>query len=214
MSLIRIASFTESNRSSILAELMQAHGLTGFTPMRAETGKPYLQGPSGSKAGLAVSHVRTAAAPFSLMAVSDEPSLGIDAEAWREGQTDEVFLQSIAAPEDAPLIACLRKKGRDPATLLWVLKEAALKAGGEVMVDPRHLTVGLSTNGHIEASSSATSTAPLLGSNLQLFELSIQAAEPSIWVALAITSLQRQKNAANFDVVVDDNDIKLREFIW
>ena len=214
MPLIRIASFTKANRSSILADLVRSHGLTGFTPMRAQTGKPYLQVANGRKAGLAICHVRTISAPFSLMAVSDEPSLGIDAEAWREGQTDETFLRSIAAPEDAPLIARLRKKVRDPATLLWVLKEAALKASGEVMVDPRNLTVGLSTNGHIEASSSATSTAPLLGSNLRLFELSIQADEPSIWVALAITSLQRPKNAADFDVVVDDNDISLREFIW
>ena len=214
MPLIRIATFTPSTRSATLANLLVAHGLAGFEPRKAQSGKPYLLAASDRMAGLAICHVRKAAMPFSIMAVSDAVALGIDAEASPTGQMDEAFLNSIAAPEDQPLIGRVRKAGRDPATLLWVLKEAALKASGEVMTDPRHITVSQTPNGHIEASTSASASAPLPRSILRVFELSTKATENGVVLAVAIAGLLGPENGPNLDVVCDKTDIQLHECNW
>ena len=214
MPLIRITTFTQSTRSATLAELIAAHGLAGFAPRKADSGKPYLLAADGRMAGLAICHVRKSAPPFSIMAISNAAAMGIDAEAWPTNETDEAFLNSIAAPEDGPLIAKVRKAGRDPATLLWMLKEAALKASGEVMTDPRHITVCLSPNGHIEASTSASATAPLPRSILRVFELSTKATENGVVVAVAIAGLPGPENGPNLNVISAKADIQLHECNW
>ena len=206
MSLIRIATFTPSTRSATLAELMTAHGLLGFEPHKSESGKPFLRAADGRQAGMAICHVRKASTPFSMMAVSDQAALGIDAEVWPTSESDETFLHSIAAPEDASLISKARKAGRDPVTLLWVLKEAALKASGEVMTDPRHITVNLSPKGHIEASTSASATAPLPRSILRVFELSTKAAKRCVIFAVGIAGLPGPETGPNLNVICASAD--------
>ena len=214
MPIIRIATFTQSTRSATLAELIAAHGLAGFEPQKSESGKPYLRAADGRMAGLAICHVRKATAPFSVMAVSDEAAIGLDAEVWPKLASDEAFLRSIAAPEDAPLIASVRKAHRDPATLLWVLKEAVLKASGEVMTDPRHITVSLSPNGHIEASTSAAATAPLPRSILSLFELSSKTTERGVILAVGTAGLRGSENGPNLNVIYAKADIQLHDCNW
>ena len=197
-----------------MAELTLAHGLVNFTPQKAETGKPYLLGHDSHKAGLSISHVRTATPPFSIIAVSMVPAIGVDAETSPKRCMDENFLISIAAPEDANIITKARAAGRDPATLLWVLKEAALKASGEVMTDPRHLTLGLSTNGHIQASASGAATAPLPRCILRVFEMHTNATEQRIIVSLAIVDIGGSKNGPNLDVVCDNPNVRLTACDW
>ena len=214
MPLIRIATFTQSTRSATLAELIAAHGLAGFEPQKSESGKPYLRAVDGRMAGLAICHVRKATPPFSVMAVSDEAAIGLDAEVWPKLASDEAFLRSIAAPEDAPLIAYARKANRDPATLLWVLKEAALKASGEVMTDPRHITVSLSPNGHIEASTSAAATAPLPRSKLRIFELSTKTNVRGVILVAGISGLPGPENGPNLNVICAKADIQLHDCNW
>ena len=125
MTQIHIATFTADNRSAILAELLKLQGLVNFEPQRAHSVKPFLRDNDGRQAGLAISHVRKTTHPCSIMAVSRVAALGIDAEAWPNGGTDQKFLASIAAAEDNNIIDKVQAVARDPATLLWVLKEAA-----------------------------------------------------------------------------------------
>ncbi|MEP6827709.1 MAG: 4'-phosphopantetheinyl transferase superfamily protein [Aestuariivirga sp.] len=214
MPLIRIATFTQSTRSATLAELIAAHGLVGFEPQKAESGKPYLRAADGRMAGLAICHVRKTIAHFQIMAVSDEAAIGLDAEVWPKIASDEAFLRSIAAPEDAPFIARVRKASRDPATLLWVLKEAAVKASGEVMTDPRHITVSLSPNGYVEASTSTAATAPLPRIKLRVFELSTKTTERGVVLAVGIAALPGPENGPNLNIVCARADIQLHEFNW
>ena len=214
MPLIRIATFSESTRSATLAELIVAHGLAGSEPQKSESGKPYLRAADGRMAGLAICHVRKAIIPFSVMAVSDETAIGLDAEVWPKIASDEAFLRSIAAREDAPLIARARQAGRDPATLLWILKEAALKASGEVMTDPRHITVSLSPNGHIEASTSAAATAPLPRSMLRVFELSAKTTERDVILAAGTAGLLGLENGPNLNIIYAKTDIQLHDCKW
>ena len=214
MTLIRIATFTADNRSATLAKLLRAHGLENFEPRRAETGKPYLLAADGSLAGLAISHVRGPGTSCSFMAVSDVATLGIDAAVWPQPGADEIFLASIAAPEDAALIAKCRAAGRDPATLLWVLKEAALKAHGEVMTDPRHITVGLSTNGQIHALLNSAARAPLPRSKLRVLEWHRNNIEPDIILSVAIADMESRKNGTNLDVLCDNASAGFEDCDW
>ena len=214
MTLIHIATFTAENSSATLAELTKAQGLGKFEPQKAESGKPFLQDIDGRQAGLAISHVRRATPPFSIMAVCEMATLGIDAEAWPKGGADEPFLTSIAAAEDANIITKALAAGRNPTTLLWVLKEAALKASGDVMMDPRHLTVGQSTNGHIQASASSVATAPLLRCMLRVFEMHTNATEQSIILAVGIADIDDTKNRPNLDLVCDNPSVRLEACDW
>ena len=214
MTLIHIATFTADNRSATLAELIKAQDLENYEPQKAESGKPFLQDIDGRQVGLAISHVRRATPPFSIMAICEMAALGIDAEAWPNGGIDETFLTSIAAPEDVNIIAKALAAGRDPATLIWVLKEAALKASGDVMTDPRHLTVGPSINGHIQASASSSASAPLLRCMLRAFEMRTNATEQCIIVGVAIAGFEGIKNGPNLDVVCDNPHVKFTACDW
>ena len=119
--------------------------------------------------------------------------------------------ESGSAAADAPFIAKVRKAGRDPATVLWVQKEAA---NGEVMVDPRHLTVNLSTNGHIWASPSAAPTAPLLQSKLSIFDLPTNQSKQTILLVIAVASHQPVKHKTNLDVLCDNPSLQLKRCYW
>ncbi len=214
MTHVRIATFAAHNRSATLAELMKAQGLVNFTAQKAQSGKPYLLGGDRAIAGLSISHVRRARPAFSLMSVSETAASAIDAEVLSTRLTDETFLASIAAPEDAKIIKSARSAGRDPVAVIWTLKEAALKAGGEVMTDPRHLALCVSINGHIQATASSAASAPLQRCILRAFEMHINGSEEVIMVVAAIAGLQGAKNAPNLDVVCDNPDVRLLCCEW
>ena len=214
MTRVRISTFTAGNKSATLAKLLHSCGLTGFEPRLAASGKPYLLAANGVTAGLSITHVRSAAPPFSIMAVCNLAAIGIDAEVWPKGSADAAFLASLAAFEDRPFIAKALATGRNPATLLWVLKEAALKASGEVMINPQHLTVGLSANSQIQVLPSAAATAPLPRTMLRVFELHTIDTQQAIVLAVAIAGIEIMKYEANLDVVCDNPNVRLTTCDW
>ncbi len=169
---ITLSSFNSATREATLQRLLAAEGLGDAKPHRSPTGKPYLEAASGAASGLAITHVRKGPTPISIMAISREALLGLDAEFWPEANADMAFLHSIAAPEDAPLIKQLASTGRDAATFLWVIKEAALKASGEVMTDPRCISVELSPNGHFWAATSRSSAKPVAEACVHIWRFS------------------------------------------
>ncbi len=213
MTKIHIAIFTAENRKAILAALLVQCGLRGFEAKTATSGKPYLQAADGSLAGLAITHVRKAEPPISIMAVSENPALGLDAEVWPE-VTDATFLASILAPEDAALIAKARQQGRDPATLLWVLKEAALKASGEVMHDPRQITVGVSPKGHIQATISAAATAPLPRCKLWVFDMASNVTNGAMILVVALAESEGRKTWNEPEFVCFQPSVELVRKSW
>ena len=136
-----LATFKPESRAATVAQLAYNVGLPQAILARTETYKPYLLAPGGQSCGLAIAHISRGAKPFSLMAASTDNNIGLDAEIWPSGIGDGVFRNSIMAKDDAKLAETFRAKVLDAGLLLWVGKEAALKATGNVMVDPRDISI-------------------------------------------------------------------------
>ena len=168
---IHLATFTPESRSSTLARLIAQAGLPKVEVRRTATGKPYLEDSAGVKYGLGLTHLRKTSPPLSFMAVTREPLLGIDTEIWPK-ETDAAFLDIVATPEDKTAVANISAHARDPATWLWVAKEAALKACGEVLVDPKNISVKMSSDGHLFTSSSRAATAPIGSALMRIWRFS------------------------------------------
>ncbi len=182
---IHLATFTATSRKPTLARLISAAGLPAAVAVKSPTGKPYLRAADGTSHGLAIAHLRKTNPSFSAMAVATKTQIGIDIELWPTA-TDQAFLASIAAPEDAPLIKRITALGQDPATFLWVAKEAALKASGEVMVDPRNISVKLLQNGHFYAATSASATAPVAQTHIRIWRFKVKGSNAATLLALAV----------------------------
>jgi phosphopantetheinyl transferase len=173
---IPIAIFDERSRAQVLGSVDIFRDLNG---------KPYRRlGPS-EIAGVSFTHVRQARPPFSLMALCDDPHIGIDAEVWPLGPADPVFLASVASPEDQAFLARIAVFARDPARALWVVKEAALKATGDVMIDPLDLAVEVSRKGHIRVSTARKASAPSVEIQVQVFQLKSNNVAATTIVAVA-----------------------------
>ena len=195
MAIVHLAPFVKISRLSVQNELAAALGLTEARAAKAETGKPYLKAPDGSMRGLSISHVRRATLPLSFMAVTTRADFAIDAESWPAHEASSGFLTSVMTPQDKPLVEKLAGLCVDPAVSLWAVKEAALKASGEVMNDPRHLSATMSRNGHIWVESSATASAPLPPAQVFLFKFIMDPEQPAILLALAFAGLSQQSGA-------------------
>jgi len=206
---ILLAPFTNNTRSAILARLLTLHGLPGAVESKGPEGKPFLQMPDGSRRGLAITHLRETKMPLSLMAVADEPMFAIDAEAWPRAVTDETFLNAIAAPEDVAVIARLKARGRDAGTALWAIKEAALKASGEVMNEPRNISVELSPNGHYWAATSASATAPVPTAKVGLWHCKMLNSSQSGLLAVAFAAPLSGKVGLTEEIWVNAPDFAL-----
>jgi len=205
---IYLATFTALSRKPTLARLLAPAGFGTAEEKRSSTGKPFLESPDGKAHGLAIAHVRQATPSFSVMAVTDDPLIGLDAELWPTA-IDAAFLASVAAPEDAALIKRITALGRDPATFLWVAKEAALKASGEVMVDPRNISVELSPNGHFCAATSARASGPVAQAHIRIWRFNVKGSNAVGLLALAATAQPRQNagDAAQWHVTCADLDL-------
>jgi phosphopantetheinyl transferase len=189
---IHLATFTTASRKPTLARLLEAAHLSHAVEKRSATGKPYLEGQDAMPHGLSISHLRKATPAFSVMAVANEPQIGVDMEFW-PSESDTDFLASIAANEDSTLIKRIAALGRDPATFLWVAKEAALKASGEVMLDPRNISVELSPNGHLCAATSARASAPVAQAHIRIWRFEVRDSNSVSLLALAVIAEPRQK---------------------
>jgi hypothetical protein len=206
---ISLAPFTPNTRSATLARLLALYGLPGAVESTGPEGKPFLQMPDGSRRGLAITHLRKAKMPLSLIAVAEKPMFAIDAEFWPRAATDETFLNAISSLEDAGVVARLKASGRDAGTALWVIKEAALKASGEVMIEPRNISVELSPNGHYWAATSASATAPVPTAKVGLWRFKLMNSSQSGVLAVAFASPHSGKAGLTDEIRVNAPDFAL-----
>lgn len=165
---------TASRRIEILRELLLAAGQSGAETvelMREPNGKQKLECDDGRKWHCNFSRVRNAPQIFGVVAISNETELGIDVEVWPETAADPDFLDSISTSEDASAIGSLAGLNRDAGIALWVIKEAALKCTGDVMIDPRHLTVSPFRDGIYRIGPSPLAGAPVPDVIVALFSI-------------------------------------------
>ena len=167
---------TEVVRHLVLAELLAQRGIENFKPeqlKRDDFGKPYLD-LEESLIGYSFSNARFDGGSFGLMALADGSAIGIDVELWPKRSGNQVFVESVAAPEDDVILRGLGMGGYDAGLALWVIKEAALKCSGEVMVDPRNLAVSQYRDGPFRVSPSLLAGAALQEFSVALFELRVE----------------------------------------
>ena len=136
-----------------------------------KSGKPRLALVDGHQIFYSFSHARKVSPPFGIAAVSLDIELGIDIELWPVGLADPDFLQAISTSEDEGALVALNFCQRDSGIALWVIKEAALKCTGEVMIDPRYLAVDYEGAGAFLVRSSALAGAPHPEIRVRLFVL-------------------------------------------
>ena len=183
---IHLTTFSAESRRASLAEITSRLGLTQANLIRDQYSKPFLQTPEGQIFGLGVTHIRSVAKPFSLMAASTCPQLGLDAELWNLTPPDDVFLNSVMAAEEAKLAQVVNETGQDAGVLLWVGKEAALKSHGLTMVDPRHLALRQLGANHFRAESSKAATAPVMPANVWFYTYTAPEINQLILLAVAV----------------------------
>lgn len=124
---------------------------------QAKNGKPFLALDRPHNVGYSLSHSQE----IEVIALLDEErEIGIDLEAWPQRGADPVFLETVASAEDESVLRVLGEMGHDAGTALWVVKEAALKCTGEVMTDPRDLSVACVSKNIFRVRSSAMARSP------------------------------------------------------
>ncbi len=136
-----------------------------------ESGKPRLRSIGGDEIFYSFSHARKVDQPFGIGAISWDTEVGIDVELWPTGHADPDFLKAISTKEDEAAMAILNLRKHDSGIALWVIKEAALKCTGEVMIDPRYLAVTYQGAGTFLVQSSALAGAPHPDIRVRLFVL-------------------------------------------
>ncbi len=183
---IHLTAFSAETRERALAQMTSELGITHSTLIRDDYHKPFLQTPDGQIFGLGVTHVRKVAKPFSLMAASTCPQLGLDAELWNLATRDDVFLKSVMATEEAKLAQAVNARGQDAGLLLWVGKEAALKASGTVMVDPCHLALRQMGPNHFRAEPSKAASAPITPASVWYYTYTAPEIDQLILLAIAV----------------------------
>jgi 4'-phosphopantetheinyl transferase superfamily len=165
---------TASRRIEILRELLSAAGQSNTEKLklvREPNGKQKLECVDGRKWHCNFSRVRNAPRIFGVVAISNETELGIDVEIWPKTAADPDFLDSVSTSDDARAIQSLARLNRDAGIALWVIKEAALKCSGDVMIDPRHLAVSESQDGFYRIGPSLLAGAPVPDVTVALFQM-------------------------------------------
>jgi 4'-phosphopantetheinyl transferase superfamily len=165
---------TAPRRIEVLCEMLVTLGQSNTEKLklvREPNGKQKLECDDGRKWHCNFSRVRNAPQIFGVVAISNETELGIDVEVWPETAADPDFLDSISTSEDAGAIQSLARLNRDAGIALWVIKEAALKCSGDVMIDPRHLTVSEFRDGIYRIGPSLLAGAPVPDVTVALFQM-------------------------------------------
>ena len=183
-----LASFSPESRATTLAQLAHNIGLPQASLARTETYKPYLLAPDGQTCGLAIAHIRRSAQPFSLMAACTTNNIGLDAEIWPIGTGDAIFRNSIMAKDDTNLAETFRAKGLDSGLLLWVGKEAALKATGHVMVDPRDIAITQLKQNLASATPNKNAQAMLPQTSLAYYTFAAPQSGETVLMAIALAN--------------------------
>mgnify|MGYP002381324726 CR=1 FL=1 len=156
--------------------LFAASGLpdrTLYTSITSDTGKPALQLADGQVIAYSHARVRAEGRVAIVHALCRSHEVGLDAEIWANAALDETFLESIRCQEDARTIGLLRHTGRDVATALWVIKEAALKWSGDIMRDPRHVSVTPFSSNRFAIDASTEAGSPVPACHVDVFIASL-----------------------------------------
>lgn len=136
-----------------------------------ENGKPHAILAGNQNIFYSFSHARRIDQPFAVAAVSLDMDIGIDVEPWPIGNADPDFLKVIATKEDEGALRILNLSKRDSGIALWVIKEAALKCTGEVMIKPNYLSVTYEDRNSFRVRSSTEAGAPHPDICVRLFVL-------------------------------------------
>lgn len=188
-------------RAVVLAEQLAAMGLTAPPEFEVgANGKPRLI--AGEPVGFSYTHIRTKQNPFGLMALIEDQDIGVDGEPWPLQAADPAFLQTIATREDEQALAALGADGRDAGIGLWVIKEAALKCIGEVMIDPRNVAVRPIGNNLFQIAQSALATALRPPIHVGVYKLSLQLMPAHLCLVALAVSAASQFEVANMNNVV------------
>jgi phosphopantetheinyl transferase len=182
---LRESEFCLDIRLAFYDAFKVAELLDGAELLRNHNGKPYLLHHGARISGISFTHVRQPLPLFSLVALCDDPHVGIDAEVWPKDASDVAFLTSVASDEDASVVRKIENLNFDAARFLWVAKEAALKASGEVMVDPRGMAVELLKKNYIRVSAARRALAPFAEMRLRVFKLLSNTDTTVVLVAIA-----------------------------
>ena len=185
---LHLATSTSESRAATVAQLAHKIGLPQASLARTETYKPYLLAPDGQTRGLAIAHIRGGASPFSLMAACTTNNIGLDAEIWPIGTGDAIFRNSIMAKDDTNLAETFCAKGLDSGLLLWVGKEAALKATGHVMVDPRDIAITKLKQNLASATPSKNAQAMLPQTTLAYYTFAAPQSGETVLMAIALAN--------------------------
>ena len=187
---------TTTERHNVFERLLAERGVDGYQPeqlKRDDFGKPYLE-LNKRLIGYNYSSARFSTGSFGLIAIVDDCALGIDIEQWTKQPGNEVFLESIAAPEDERVRGMLGKCGHDVGIALWVIKEAALKCSGEVMLEPSHLAVSMGRDGLFAVGPSQLAKGAILECKVALYELQAKKWPDNLFLcALAVPSIHEKK---------------------
>ena len=199
---IHLTCFREGERETALAQLLTASNLSAATADRTAAGKPFLRDSQNGVLGLSFSHLRGAEGSLSFMAIAVQPTFAIDVEVYPSTTEDQNFTNSIATAEDASFITFSRAQGLDAGTMLWMAKEAALKASGEVMTDPRNIAISRLPDGSCRASTAKSATAPIVSAGMGFFLIETDLIKTPIMLAVAFVSeLYRQsEQTVEFDI--------------
>lgn len=131
---------------------------SSFTKIgHAENGKPFLVLDQPRNIGYSLSHSHEVEV---IALLDEERELGVDLELWPHRTVDPVFWDSVASPEDDRILKMLGQTGQDAGIAVWVIKEAALKCSGDVMTDPRDLSVTHLAKNIFRVKSSAKARSP------------------------------------------------------
>ena len=182
-------------RHRILVELLKQKGIDNFTfeqLKRDDFGKPYIE-LDERLIGYSFSNARFAGESFGLMALADGCAIGVDVELWPRRPNETVFLETVAAPEDKAVLRILGARGYDAGLALWVIKEAALKCSGDVMIDPRHLAVSQSCDKVLRVGPSLAARTAIPEFSVALFDLRFEKWPSHLFLCGAAVAKQHGK---------------------
>ena len=186
LSIVEAAVPLDKALRGLFDQLGIGHGVE-IKPTRAINGKPILDVSSLPAIGYSRSHARIAGGEISAIALVEGRDVGIDIEAWPAHKAEASFLEAVASPEDGKALSTLVAGGRDAGVALWVIKEAALKCTGEVMIDPRDLVVSKIHKGLFAVTTSMRARAPHPDIDVRLFILeSEHALNQTLLVGIAL----------------------------